>query len=160
MLEIASGRSGYGVFQREIAVNQNISVKYLDHIITALKVAGLIANAKGKKSGYVLARNPSEITLYDIHSAFEPGIVVNDCVSCHFVCEREKFCAAREFWKGLNDQITTYFKNLTLKDMVDRHIELTGLNPVTRLKSRSSWMVDTRQGSAAYGQGKKPKKAD
>ncbi|NLB92194.1 MAG: Rrf2 family transcriptional regulator, partial [Bacteroidales bacterium] len=59
MLEIASHPAEQGVFQKDIAENQEISIKYLDHIIRDLKVAGLLVNAKGKKSGYVLTR-PAE----------------------------------------------------------------------------------------------------
>ena len=45
-----------GTLQKEIAESQHVSIKYLDHIISSLKKAGLISNVGGKKSGYVLAR--------------------------------------------------------------------------------------------------------
>ncbi len=41
-----------GTLQKEIAENQEVSVKYLDHIIADLKAAGLVVNVGGKKSGY------------------------------------------------------------------------------------------------------------
>ena len=124
MLEIALSEGDEGVLQKNIAENQNISFKYLDHIITALKVAGLVTNTRGKKSGYILTRDPSEITMLDIHKAFEPGICVVDCLGCYVVCEREDICVARLFWKGLNDRIVDYFKNTTLKDLVDKHVTM------------------------------------
>ena len=37
-MEIALSDSENGIYQKDIAKNQNISYKYLDHIITALKV--------------------------------------------------------------------------------------------------------------------------
>ena len=49
MLEIALNKSPGGVYQKDIAKNQEISVRYLDHIIAALKVAGLITTVRGKK---------------------------------------------------------------------------------------------------------------
>jgi len=52
------------VFFRKIFKRQQISVKYLDNIITALKTEGLITNKKGKKSGYKLTRKPSEINIW------------------------------------------------------------------------------------------------
>ena len=48
MIEIAAGDKDCGVYQKDIAQNQSISVKYLDQIINSLKVAGLITNVKGK----------------------------------------------------------------------------------------------------------------
>lgn len=49
MLEIALQEDNKGVFQKDIAKNQQISEKYLDLIIASLKANGLIANTSGKK---------------------------------------------------------------------------------------------------------------
>jgi Rrf2 family protein len=120
MIEIARHPSDTGVFQKDIATAQEISNKYLDHIIHGLKVAGLIANVKGKKSGYILTRPAEEITVLDIHSAFEPGICVIDCMSENFKCDRENGCEARGFWKELNNRVSDYFKSTTLRDFLDK----------------------------------------
>jgi len=118
MLEIAFDITQKGVRIKDIAINQNISVKYLDQIIHALKVAGLITNAKGKNSGYVLSRKSSEITIYDIHNAFEHGVCIVDCLRENMMCIREKKCSVRKFWDGLNIMIIDYLKNTTLEDIV------------------------------------------
>lgn len=118
MLEIALDETQKGVLQKDIAVNQEISIKYLDYIIHALKVSGMIANAKGKKSGYVLTRNPSEITMFDIHNAFEPGICIVDCLSKDMNCLRGRKCAVRFFWNELNSIIIDYLKKTTLSDLI------------------------------------------
>jgi Rrf2 family protein len=124
ILEIALNRDANGIYQKEISQNQDISYKYLDQIINALKVAGLVTKAGGRKSGYVLTREPSEITVYDIHNAFEPGICVIDCLSINFSCEREKFCSLRGFWGRLNNQIIEYFKSTTIKDLMEEQVRL------------------------------------
>ncbi len=121
MLEIALHTEEGGVFQKDIAINQDISIKYLDYIIHALKAEGLIANAGGKKSGYVLARDASEITMYDIHNAFESGICIVDCLSSDLSCKRDKKCAVRKFWVGLNGLIIDYLNNTTLEDLVNQN---------------------------------------
>lgn len=118
MLEIAlQEEEATGVFQKDIAKNQNISVKYLDHIIQALKSAEIIANTRGKKSGYVLTRPASEITMLDIHNAFEGQICVVECLSEDKICEREEKCTSKEFWSGLNGTIVDYLKSVTLEDL-------------------------------------------
>lgn len=118
MIEIASNKTGSGVFQKDIAKNQNISIKYLDHIISGLKASNLICNVKGKKSGYILTKPAQEITIYDIHNAFENGICVIDCVSLNFQCERDGNCGAQVFWKGLNRIVLDYFKSTSLQDVL------------------------------------------
>jgi len=124
MIEIAADDSSSGVFQKDISNNQGISIKYLDHIIHALKAAGLISNLKGKKSGYVLTRKASEISVFDIHNAFEPGICIIDCLSEHIHCDRLTGCSARGFWGDLNQQIVDYFKSVSLEDLVNKEMSL------------------------------------
>lgn len=127
MLEIARAENSAGVFQKDIAENQSLSLKYLDHIIQALKTSNLIRNAKGKKSGYILTRKPEEITILDIHRAFEPGICLVECLSDNFSCDMRENCLTRDFWGHLNILIINYFKSVTLIDLMNRRINLEDL---------------------------------
>jgi Rrf2 family protein len=124
MIEIASDSSGNGMLQKDIAKNQKISNKYLDHIIAALKASNLICNVKGKKSGYILTRPAVEISVYDIHNAFENGICVIDCVGLNTNCEKNGCCSSQVFWKGLNNVVLEYFNNITLQHLLDKKNEL------------------------------------
>jgi Rrf2 family protein len=119
MIEIASDTSTNGVFQKDIAKNQEISNKYLDHIISGLKAANLISNVKGKKSGYILTKEASEISIFEIHNAFENGICVIDCVNFNYQCEKSGKCKPQQFWKGLNKVVLDYFQNTTLLDILN-----------------------------------------
>ena len=121
MIEIAQNDSGNGIYQKDIALNQQISNKYLDHIIHALKVSELIFK-KDKRGGYVLSRNPEDITVFDINNAFEPGICVIECLSTNVHCSREDGCAARGFWSKLNNLIIDHFKGVTLKDLIENRV--------------------------------------
>jgi len=122
MMEIAMQDPQQGIFQKDIASKQRISFKYLDQIIASLKAADLITNVRGKKSGYVLTRRASEITIYDIHKAFAPEINIVDCLSEMVDCEDIGHCAPRDLWKGLNDKIIEYLRSSTLQDLVDKQL--------------------------------------
>ena len=124
MLEIASTDNSKGTFQKDIAENQMLSVKYLDHIIHALKASNLICNTKGKKSGYILTRKPEEITVFDIHRAFEPGICLVECLSGHYSCNLSEGCLTKGFWGELNNMIIKYFKSVTLADLLRNRINI------------------------------------
>ena len=98
LIEIASSTEQSGMLQKDISKNQNISIKYLDAIISSLKVKGLIANAKGKGSGYKLTRPAEEITMLDIYTAFEQ-IVIVECINNRSFCERATHtCTSRNYW--------------------------------------------------------------
>ena len=118
MLEIGLSYERGGILQKNISANQEIPVKTLDHLIHALKTAGLITDAAGKNIGYTLTRSPVEITMSDIQRAIEPALCCVDCISPHFSCDRADFCSAKGFWDDLNDRIDNYFKEITLYDMV------------------------------------------
>lgn len=123
MIEIAMHSPEKGIYQKDIAINQEISLKYLDHIIHSLKAARLIINVHGKKSGYILARDPSEITVYDIHKAFESGICVVECMVESIVCKRDSICLTKGFWKDLNGLVENYFMSVTLGNLIKDQIE-------------------------------------
>lgn len=127
VLEIALNANEKGIYQKDIAKNQEISYKYLDHILSSLKATGIVAKARGRKSGYVLTRKPAEITVYDIHNAFEPGICVIDCIAPEFECNRENKCVLKGFWGQLNSQIVEYFKSTTIKNLMEEQVKLDDL---------------------------------
>ncbi|MDX9694627.1 MAG: Rrf2 family transcriptional regulator [Bacteroidales bacterium] len=124
MIEIALNESPNGIFQKDISSHQQISNRYLDHIIASLKVSGLISTLKGKKSGYVLTRKPSEISLYDIYKAFESDMQIVECLSTNQHCERNSLCAAQTTWTELNDLIINYLKSKSLADLVATHHQI------------------------------------
>ncbi len=123
MMEIAMHDSGHGVYQKDISKNQKISFKYLDQIIAALKAAQLITNIKGKKSGYALTRPAAQISIYEIHKAFEPEISIVDCLSEMIECEYQNYCAPRELWEGLNEQIIDYLERHNLDELARKQLE-------------------------------------
>ena len=124
MLELTLNKDKEGVFQKEISTNQDISFKYLDPIIAALKSAGLVTMVAGKKSGYRLTMDPGEISVYDVYTAFNPEFSVVDCVLDEHFCGKSTYCAVRNMWHGLNNQIIKYLKSVTINELAKNQVEL------------------------------------
>lgn len=116
MIEVAL-YDATGVYQKDIARQQGISIKYLDQIIAALKNCGLITKPDDHRQGYVLAVPPSEITIYDIYRAFEPELGVVPCIPDEGYCDKKSHCAAVHFWSGLNQHMKKYFESVTLAEL-------------------------------------------
>ncbi len=122
MLELSlNAEREEGTLQKEIAENQDVSVKYLDHIIADLKAAGLIVNVGGKKSGYRLNKPAEEITIYDIYVAFENELVIIDCLHLNGECPRKQICVLKEYWCELNQSIKSSMKSKNLKELAQKH---------------------------------------
>lgn len=117
MIELAIHGNESGVYQKEISERQEISFKYLDQIIASLKASGLIVNAEGRMSGYVLSRDAEKINVYDVYKAFQHELLIIDCLSGEGNCSREGKCATRDFWYGLNTLIVEYLESTNLKDL-------------------------------------------
>lgn len=118
MIEIAECQNTEGILQKDIADRQNISVKYLDYIISALKLKGLIRNVGGRGSGYMLSRPSNSITMLDIYTAFEP-IVVVQCISDKSFCERSLLCCkANIYWKQFHRQFEDMLAAKSLEQII------------------------------------------
>ena len=124
MIEIAIHRGGGGVLQKEISERQEISFKYLDAIIASLKASGLIVNAAGRMSGYILARKPENISVYDIYKAFEQELLVADCLAEGSVNQQDSQRSAMEFWHELNDDIIRKLQSRKLSNLAKRQMEI------------------------------------
>jgi len=111
------------MLQKDIAEKQVLSTKYLDHIIAPLKVALLIQNAGGKRSGYILSRPPSEITTLDIFRAFDSEFVSIECLGEHETCDRIDSCSAKSFWGRMNSTMEGFLKSVDLEELKLQEIE-------------------------------------
>lgn len=121
IIEIAHTSDPNGVLQKDIAKNQHISLKYLDGIISSLKIKGLVANSKGRGSGYRLTREPKDISMLDIYTAFEQ-IVVVECINNKSLCERATHeCKAKNYW----NEFSIDFKKLLLKKNLEQILKET-----------------------------------
>jgi len=124
MIELAMNAHNSGLYQKDIANRQDIPLKYLDKIVAELKSSELIINVGGKRSGYVLARDASKISVYDIYRAFEGKLSIIQCVNENAVCCKSEKCASQEFWNSLNTEMEAIMISKTLDKLVKRQKEL------------------------------------
>ena len=107
---------------RDIAERTALPQPYLEQILLALKGAGLVRSKRGVGGGYVLAREPEEISLAQIVAAVDGPIVAGDFGEPHEngACDHEGQCVLLSVWAEGGEQIRTKLQNLTLADMVAR----------------------------------------
>ena len=109
---------------KNIAERRNLSEKYLEQIVGALRRSGLITSIRGAGGGYKLAGQPENITVLQILQAVENNLVPVDCLQketdCGIDCNK---CACRNFWNGLWMQIEGVVSNVTLR-MIMNEVDL------------------------------------
>ena len=105
---------------RDIAERTALPQPYLEQILLALKGAGLVRSKRGVGGGYVLAREPAEITLASIVSAVDGPIAAGDFGEPHQdgACDHEGQCVLLAVWADVGAQMRVLLESLTLADLV------------------------------------------
>ena len=114
---VIHGENGESVSAPDIAKRENISHKYLEHILLLLRQAGVIKAQKGLRGGYALACSPDKITMSDVLNALDKSILDEmDSASTDGLKNAVNEC----FWDKINGSLITYTKNLTLGDFANQ----------------------------------------
>lgn len=101
-----------------IAERRNISLSYLEQLISQLKKAGVVISIRGAQGGYILSDEPVNISVGKILRALEQLAPV-DCVTDDFDCDSSEFCVTRVIYQKILDSILETVDNITLQDMID-----------------------------------------
>ena len=119
MIDLAEHNSGEFIPLVDIADRQDISEKYLESIVSKLSRADLVESLRGKGGGYRLIRQPELYSVYEILNCTETSLETVSDVSS----KRTDTAIASEkvvnMWKGLDEKIVGYLKNVTLDELVD-----------------------------------------
>jgi len=106
---------------KDIAERQQISLSYLEHLITPLIIGSILRSSRGREGGISLAKPPAEIKLSEIIQILEGQTVTVDCVKNSSVCERSEFCVTRDLWAEVNKAMDDVLQSTTIADLVEQH---------------------------------------
>ena len=119
LLDLALREGKEPVPLKDIARRQQISLLYLEHLISPLVAAGMIRSTRGARGGVRLARSPQEIRLSEVIGLLEGSIVAVGCVGDPDACPRSELCATRDIWSELKKAMDRVLESKTLQDLVE-----------------------------------------
>lgn len=122
MVHLAGLEPGELAQVADIAQTNSISKKFLDHILTALRNAGLVYSKKGKGGGYALARPAHEIRVGAIVRALDGPLAPIPCASVTAFrpcddCDDLKSCSVRIIMVDARNAIASVLDHTTLAEM-------------------------------------------
>ena len=127
MLDIALHPDENSVSLKSIAQRQNISVKYLEQIVTPLVRGGYLRASRGAQGGYQLNRPPEEYTVGTILRTIEGSLAPVACLEAgEEFCERQSQCVTVEVYRRIDEAIDHVVDSITLKDLVELQYEKWG----------------------------------
>ncbi|MEF3303108.1 cysteine metabolism transcriptional regulator CymR [Paenibacillus sp. GYB003] len=111
MMELASKFGEGPTSLKSIAEKHQLSEHYLEQLIAPLRNAGLVKSIRGAYGGYVLSRQPEDITSGDIIRVLEGPISPVD-----FTDEDDP--AKRDLWIRIKNSIAEVLDSTTLADLI------------------------------------------
>ena len=101
---------------RELARRNDIPKRFLEQIMLALKSKGWVESLAGMRGGYVLAKNPSKITMGEVVRHFDGILAPIACVSLsgYKRCSQEPVCRFRRVFFDIRNYVTNVMDQSTL----------------------------------------------
>jgi len=126
MFELALRHGEGAVPLREVAERQNLPENYLEQLMAPLRKAGLVRSVRGAQGGYLLARDPAEITIGDVLRVLEGPIAPVDCAAddpeAKACCPDGDDCTVRGVWVQIRDAVNQAVDSITLADLREREL--------------------------------------
>lgn len=120
LLDLALHQNDGPILLRDIARRQQISLRYLEHLITPLVAAGMVRSIRGARGGVWLARPPEGIRLSEVIQLLEGSTAPVECVNHPETCDRSSFCVTRDVWRELKKATDEILSSTTVQDLVER----------------------------------------
>lgn len=118
LLELAAYHQKQEPLQiRQIAEKQEISDRYLEQLLATLRRGGLVKSQRGAKGGYLLAREPWQITLLDVVECLE-GLEGSNS-ECPLFNTAEK-AVVEEIWQAIDENIKTQLQKHNLQTLSEQ----------------------------------------
>ena len=121
IIDIAQNYENGSTMLKDIAARQSLSPKYLDHILSAMRRAGLIRNIRGKGGGYILSKTPVNISVKDILEAVDGSFEPVECLSNTDLCDKVPVCGTRDVWLRMKEAVDGVLEEATLQSLLEKN---------------------------------------
>lgn len=125
LLDLALHQHEEPVLLRDIALRQDISLHYLEHLVTPLVAGGIVRTTRGPKGGISLVKPPEQVKLSDVIQLLEGSMAPVECVNDPTVCDRSGICVTRDIWDELKRATDSILESITIQDLIERHKQKT-----------------------------------
>ncbi len=108
----------------EIAARHNIPVKYLEHILLALKKTGLLESRRGMRGGYRLGRPPEQISVGEVLKVVDGKFSQSSCIEVslrdHYACPDSNSCGLKQLWQDVQRAVEDILFRTSFDDVRKR----------------------------------------
>ncbi len=109
---------------KKFCEENQISLKFIQSIVTQLAQQNIIESKSGVKGGVYLNKDPEEITLLELIELIESPITLMDCLDDSKACIRTGFCPITHVLSEIQEALKNRLKKMTVLDFVLKKEEL------------------------------------
>lgn len=103
---------------QKICDAQKLPKKYIEHLLSLLKSAGIVVSSAGSLGGYTLSKDPAQISFLDILNAVEDSSFDTSCDSDSARHCLGEGCTLTHFFLALNTKLQGIFGSYSLADVL------------------------------------------
>ncbi|MBS3969655.1 MAG: Rrf2 family transcriptional regulator [Clostridia bacterium] len=120
-LFLAKQEEGQIVEASVIRSTELVPERFLFKIMRNLVKAGIVKSFRGKRGGFMLGRNPEDITIYNVIEALEGPIVLNHCLIDIDKCNKDAagYCVIHRELAKLRNELIDRMQGINFKMLVD-----------------------------------------
>jgi len=121
LLELAE-HTGDGLIKTEdIAKRRNIPKKYLEQILLSLNKAGYVRSKRGTDGGYILSKDPKDVSVAEIVRLMDGALAPVDSVSTYYYQKTpiQQSKSLVKVMKKIRDYTSRTLENTTFADLVE-----------------------------------------
>ena len=121
LADLAEHGGGGFIPLKEVAERQEISLKYLENIMTVLSKSGIVEGAHGKGGGYKLKKSPEDCIVGDVLRITEGSLSPVACLEKDAkVCAMSSKCRTLQMWTKLDSMINEFFDGISIADLMKK----------------------------------------
>lgn len=103
----------------DLARESGLPVSTVRKLLKELLHSGLLVSHRGTRGGYLLAREPQEISVIEIIAAFEGPLTLTECSSdTSGLCKLEHNCPISKNQRVINQAVRQALGTITLTDLI------------------------------------------
>lgn len=106
---------------RDAAAQEQVPYQLACKLMQKLNNAKLVKSCMGPKGGFVLAKEPSQISLLEVVEVIQGPISMNRCVLSENVCSRKAVCTVREKLTDIQKNMTRDLATITLNELARKN---------------------------------------
>lgn len=110
----------------DIASDLGIPQNYLSKTLHVLAKAGVLHSSRGKNGGFRLAKPATRLALAEVVAPFNGPSGTRICLLGRAACSDSDPCPAHAKWKGVSGQVSTFFRETMVSDLLESPVARVG----------------------------------